>query len=258
VEREDAELAQELQSYPRWLLPERLVAAARQRTGGAAALYVPDIGGGELRRVAGDGELPSVLPGSGGVGPELDAEAIDRLRVELRGIVPAGRVEPLWLVDRAVAVLVAVAEGDDGGDGLRRLARAAAPVFELIIGYTDVVERARRSRPTSPAAEVQLGLLPPRVATVDGGTVVGSILPAYDVGGDWFDHAANAEGTWLAVADAMGKGARAAALAALAIGALRATHAGRSALRRRAARSAPMASAARSTRRCSPSTPTRS
>jgi serine phosphatase RsbU (regulator of sigma subunit) len=131
---------------------------------------------------------------------------------------PGAVVEPLWLVDRAIAVLVS-----RGGDeeALRGLARAAAPVFELVAGYTDVVERTRRSRPTSPAAEVQLGLLPPRIARVQDGIVVGSILPAYEVGGDWFDHADNPEGTWLAVADAMGKGAQAAGIAALAVGALR-------------------------------------
>ena len=113
-----------------------------------------------------------------------------------------------------------VARGGDEGE-LRMVARAAAPVFELAAGYTDAIERTRRSRPTSPAAEVQLGLLPPRIARVDDGLVVGSILPAYDVGGDWFDHADNPEGTWLAVADVMGKGAHAAALGAIAVGALR-------------------------------------
>ena len=48
------------------------------------------------------------------------------------------------------------------------------------------------------------------------------MLPAYDVGGDWFDHADNEEGVWLAIGDAMGKGIRAAAISAVSIGALRA------------------------------------
>ena len=34
-------------------------------------------------------------------------------------------------------------------------------------------------------------MLPPRIAPITGGSVAGSLLPAYDVGGDWFDHAEN-------------------------------------------------------------------
>jgi serine phosphatase RsbU (regulator of sigma subunit) len=48
------------------------------------------------------------------------------------------------------------------------------------------------------------------------------VLPGYDVGGDFFDYASNADGLWLVIADATGKGNSAAALSSLAIGALRA------------------------------------
>jgi serine phosphatase RsbU (regulator of sigma subunit) len=48
------------------------------------------------------------------------------------------------------------------------------------------------------------------------------VLPGYDVGGDFFDYASNADGVWLVIADAAGKGNSAAALSSLAIGALRA------------------------------------
>ena len=75
---------------------------------------------------------------------------------------------------------------------------------------------------TQPAAEIQQNLLPPRLARVDRADVAGGVLPGYDVGGDFFDYAANADGLWLVVADATGKGNSAAALSSLAIGALRA------------------------------------
>jgi serine phosphatase RsbU (regulator of sigma subunit) len=52
------------------------------------------------------------------------------------------------------------------------------------------------------------------------------VLPGYDVAGDFFDYAANPDGLWLCVADAMGKGNEAAALSSLAVGALRAARRG--------------------------------
>ena len=52
--------------------------------------------------------------------------------------------------------------------------------------------------------------------------MAGSILPAYDVGGDWIDHCAMADGGWLGVADAVGKGPQASAISAIALGAYRA------------------------------------
>ena len=80
---------------------------------------------------------------------------------------------------------------------------------------------AGEGRSRAPAAEMQLELLPPRWRRVTGGRLAASVLPAYDVGGDWFDHAENPDGVWLALGDAMGKGIRAAAMSAVSIGALR-------------------------------------
>ncbi len=57
---------------------------------------------------------------------------------------------------------------------------------------------------------------------ISGAALAGNVLPSYDVGGDWFDYAENSDGSWLAVADAAGKGPRAASLGALALGAFRA------------------------------------
>jgi serine phosphatase RsbU (regulator of sigma subunit) len=48
------------------------------------------------------------------------------------------------------------------------------------------------------------------------------VLPAYDVGGDWFEHSADQAGAWFAAADAAGKGPRASAVSALSLAALRA------------------------------------
>jgi serine phosphatase RsbU (regulator of sigma subunit) len=68
------------------------------------------------------------------------------------------------------------------------------------------------------------------MARLSGAEVAGSLMPAYDVGGDWFDHAENSEGAWLGVADAVGRGTNAAAISAVAIGAFRAARRARQGL----------------------------
>jgi serine phosphatase RsbU (regulator of sigma subunit) len=65
-------------------------------------------------------------------------------------------------------------------------------------------------RPTTPAAEIQQNLLPPRLVRISGASVAGNVLPGYDIGGDWFDYAENPDGTWIGIADAEGTGPRAA------------------------------------------------
>jgi serine phosphatase RsbU (regulator of sigma subunit) len=64
--------------------------------------------------------------------------------------------------------------------------------------------------------------LPPRIARVGSAELAGSVLPSYEVGGDWFDYVENRDGAWIAIADAAGKGPRAAALGSIALAALRA------------------------------------
>lgn len=200
-------------------LPDRLVEEAERINGGPVACYVVDIGGTELRRVSGAAGLPRTIPLRTAIGPEFGIEGLAELRGELDAMVSGAVVAPLWLRGRATAMLVA-AQGDLGG--LERVARRSAAAVELSSGYTDVIERARRLRPATAAAEMQQDMLSPRLAAVTGGRIAGSLLPAYDVGGDWFDHAENPEGVWLAVADAMGRGTRAAAVSVVAMGSVRA------------------------------------
>ncbi len=111
--------------------------------------------------------------------------------------------------------------GDEDDDPLRDLAYEAAAAMALADAYTDAIDAARRTRPTSPAAEIQQNLLPPRIVRTNGALIAGNVLPGYEIGGDWFDYAENASGTWIGTADATGNGARAAALASVALGAFR-------------------------------------
>ena len=93
--------------------------------------------------------------------------------------------------------------------------------MELAGGYTDVIDSARRRKKTHAAAELQQSLLPPRIARMGGGEVAGSVLPTYEVGGDWFDYVENRDGAWLAIADATGRRTAAGVLGAIALAALR-------------------------------------
>jgi serine phosphatase RsbU (regulator of sigma subunit) len=126
---------------------------------------------------------------------------------------------PMWLRDRAVGVLLALRGSESG---LREVARLGAAALELANGYTDVIDGARRRKDMNPAAEIQQSLIPPRIVRVGGGELAGSVLPSYEVGGDWFDYVDNRDGAWIAIADAAGKGPQAAGLGSVALAALRA------------------------------------
>jgi serine phosphatase RsbU (regulator of sigma subunit) len=197
----------------------RLVAEAQETAGAPAALYVADLDGRSLRHVAGDAGLPDELETVQLVGPEIPAPHA----AALAPAIPAAAVLPLSLRGRALSVLVFSAPPSGDVDALA--ARGAA-ALELAERYTDVLANARRHRACSAAAELQQDLLPPRIARLQGAEVAGSILPAYDVGGDWIDHCAMADGGWLGVADAVGKGPQASAISAIALGAYRATRRG--------------------------------
>ena len=105
------------------------------------------------------------------------------------------------------------------------MARGAA-ALELAERYTDVLASARRHRACSAAAELQQDLMPPRIARLEGAEVAGSILPAYDVGGDWIDHCAMADGRLARRGRRRRQGPQASAIGAIALGAYRATRRG--------------------------------
>ena len=200
-------------------LPTAVLREARAAGANRAALYVIDIDGSCLIKLAGDEQFPERVRAPLGVGPELPSETLGEVQDIVSSKVPGATVVGLRVRDRAVGVLVTCG-GDT--DDLRRLADQAALALELGSGYTDVIHRARRRKDINAAAEIQQDLLPPRIATVEGASVAGGVLPGYEVGGDFFDYAENEDGLWLAVGDAMGKGNTAAAISSLAVGALRA------------------------------------
>ena len=213
------EVTHVLDEVPPHLIADQLVAEARRASGVPVGLYVVDIDGSRLIRLAGSEDFPETLDAPPALGPEIVPEGLPGFYERLRETMPRCVATPLWLRGRVLGLLLCVGmpliELED-------IARQGAAALELANDYTDLIEAARRRKPTTAAAEIQHHLLPPRIARITGAQLAGGLLPTYEVGGDWFDYVENRDGAWLAIADAAGTGATAAGLGATALGALRA------------------------------------
>jgi serine phosphatase RsbU (regulator of sigma subunit)/DNA-binding transcriptional ArsR family regulator len=201
------------------LLPEQLVAEAQRIAGVPLGLYVLDIDGSHLLRMAGPTRLPEKIEAPLAVGPELDREGLLLLRERLADYAGV-EIVPLWLRGRAIGVLLTLGQPRAG---LAELAPQAAASIAMADRYTDAFARAQRRKQPKAAAEIQQSLLPPRIARFTGAEVAGNVLPSYEVAGDWYDVIENQDGIWLTIADGLGSGTRAIASAAVALGALRAS-----------------------------------
>lgn len=208
-----------LDEVPPHLTADQLVAEARRAARVPVALYVVDIDGSHLLRLAGSEEFPDRIDAPPALGPELVPEGLPAFYERLIEILPGCVIEPLWLRGRVTGLLLCI--GAPVGS-LADIARQGAAALELAGDYTDFIAAARRHKPTTPAAEIQQNLFPPRIARIAGAQLAGALLPSYAVGGDWFDFVENRDGAWLAIADACGTGPTAAGLGAAALGALRA------------------------------------
>ena len=213
------EVTRILDEVPPHLVPDQLVAEARRAAGVAVALYVVDIDGSQLLRLAGSEEFPDNLEDPPALGPEIVPEGLPAFYAQLEDQLPGCVAEPLWLRGRVLGLLVCVGTPVES---LGDIAKQGAAALELANDYTDFIEAVRRRKPTTPAAEIQQNLFPPRIARIAGAQLAGALLPTYEVGGDWFDFVENRDGAWLAIADAAGTGPTAAGLGAAALGALRA------------------------------------
>jgi hypothetical protein len=172
--------------------------------------------------------------------PTLSAPPPPRDAIHIMGTIP-GRVyltrEPIEQDNEHGAVLwmpvfrrtEAIGVLSLGVHSVDTATRDLAPALALAIGgavvgarrHSDIFELARGARHLRLAAAMQWDLLPlptymdPRVE------IAGRVEPAYDIGGDAFDFAANDDRLEIAVFDAMGHGLRATLLTTLAVGAYR-------------------------------------
>ncbi len=214
------DVADVLNKVPPHLLGDQIVAEAQRLAGvTSVALYLVDIDGTMLLRLAGSEEFPAELDAPLAVGPEIPREGLPALRAVIEEELPGSVMAPMLLRGRAIGLLLAV---DAPEQPLVQLGRQAAAALALANEYTDVFDTTRRRKETSPASEIQQNLLPPRIARISGGILAGNVLPGYEIGGDWFDYIENRDGAWIGVADSKGKGTTAAALGGVALGAFRA------------------------------------
>lgn len=105
----------------------------------SVALYLIDLEGTHLRRLAGSEEFPDSLAAPLAIGPELPREGLAPLRALIARELPGSALAPLSLRGRAPGVLLAV---DAPADALTEPARQAAASLALAARYTDVFDRA--------------------------------------------------------------------------------------------------------------------
>jgi serine phosphatase RsbU (regulator of sigma subunit) len=136
-----------------------------------------------------------------------------------------GRVlwAPVYRRSDSVGVLALALESEDGR--LDELAHAMALVVgAAVLGarrHSDVFELVRGAQELGLAATMQWDLLPLPNYLDPRFEVAGRVEPAYDIGGDAFDFAANDGVVEIGVFDAMGHGLRSTLLTTLAVGAYR-------------------------------------
>ena len=237
---------EELLGLPIDRLPEGIVAVAERLAGARVGLYVVDLEGVALRRLAGGFSMPEEVPVPQMAGPEI----------------PTGHLEELErsFAERGLGRSFHCGCGTERSrcsswKGLPRSSWRIRRWRRCRTGAVPAVYRSRRSSASPAARECRRRapaiLLPPRIAGFRGAEIAASVLPAYDVGGDWFEHSADHHGAWLAVADAAGKGPRASAVSALTVAALRAARQARRITTRRRHPHGSRDRRLRRTRRCS-------
>ena len=199
----------------------RLVAEAAAGTGATVVVYLVDYEQCGLRPLPpGDGK-PEEVDGDGA------GEAFRTLRLAPLGASGSGWWVPVVNgTERLGVIRVVVPAGSDADGvlaGARLLSGAIGHLITSKTPYGDDIERVRRSRPMSPAAELLWRLLPPLTFSGRQMAVTAILEPCYEVGGDAFDYAVNGHRARFAIYDGVGHGMRAAVTTATALGAVRAT-----------------------------------
>jgi hypothetical protein len=186
-------------------------------------LYIADYSEDLLRLVPTDGDPQPSSKELSIRGTVAGRSYMTREMMEAEG--EDGRVlwVPVFRRSESVGALGMALEREDRA--FPRLAPAIAMVVgAAILGakrHSDVFELARGAEHLRLASAMQWDLLPLPTYQDPLMEVAGRVEPAYDIGGDAFDFAANEDVMEIGVFDAMGHGLRATLLTTLAVGAYR-------------------------------------
>lgn len=163
---------------------------------------------------AADEPVASTMPGRAFItGRPVTAERDDGVRVWV----------PLVHGTMRTGVLaVSVPTADDVTvAGVELLGVFAGLVIAATDPLSDLSHLRRKGQQMSLAATMQWGLMPPLSAGSDRALIAGALEPAYDIAGDGFDYAINADTVDFAIFDGMGHGVGSSMLTGLAVGAYR-------------------------------------
>lgn len=110
---------------------------------------------------------------------------------------------------------------DHDGAAVRRrgtqLAGLTAELLEAKSAYGDHIVNASRTKELTLAAEIRWSLVPPLTFLSREVSIAGFLEPAYDIAGDTFDYAVNANTAHITIIDAVGHGMEASRIANLAL-----------------------------------------
>jgi hypothetical protein len=139
----------------------------------------------------------------------------------------ADGVRKAWMAlldgaDRLGVLTLTLAPGSPvSEDELLFFARLVTSLVVSKCNYGDGLERLRRTKAMTIAAELRWSMLPPRTFASRRVSVSGVLEPAYEIAGDCFDYAVNGDHVHLAILDAMGHGLEASRVVNLALVAYR-------------------------------------
>jgi hypothetical protein len=163
----------------------------------------------------------------------VDASLAGRAFTTVKSLPSGGDPPDRWWVpivngtDRLGVVEFSLLDGTAGRQPRlqRRLEMFAGLVGHLLTVTEprgDHLQRMRRSRPMSTAAELLLTVLPPLTVSSRGLVVAAVLEPCYEVGGDGYDYAFNDSTPQVLVLDAVGRGLSAGLACVVVVSAVRA------------------------------------
>lgn len=206
-------------------LAEEVTDAARPLGIAVVRVYLADLQQRWLRELAAPGGRPRPAMK---IDTTLAGRAYQTIDIQSAG---AGE-RHLWVplvngTERLGVMEVVLAEGHDPGKDVREQCRALASLTAMILAsksvYSDTYAKVQREREMSVPAELEWAFMPPRTFATHRVIVAASLEPAYEVGGDAFDHSLLGDLLHVSLFDSVGHDLTAGLISSVAMATCRAT-----------------------------------